>query len=951
MTPDEFIDKWAKSQLKERSAAQEHFIDLCRLLDEKTPAEADPEGTSYCFEKGAAKAGGGDGWADVWKRGCFAWEYKGKRAKLKDAFAQLSQYALALENPPLHIACDTSRLEIKTAWSSLTSQTHEIELVDLRDFGKRQLLKNCFSNPDALKPGKSRQQLTEEAAENFAELAKRLRERGHDPQVVAHFVNRLVFCMFAEDVGMLGDRMFERILKACADRPSRFERMSRELFQAMKSGGNFGADGVEWFNGGLFDDDTTLPLERDDIAAVLKAAKLDWSDIDPSILGTLFERGLDPDKRSQLGAHYTDRDKIMQIVGPVVVEPLEAEWEAVEPQIARLMEKAMKAKRPSETKAYKDAAKLHSAYAERLANFRVLDPACGSGNFLYLSLQALKALEHRTNLEAENLGLPRGFPRVGPESVKGIEINPYAAELARVSVWIGEIQWMLSNGFGHRTEPILTPLDNIECRDALIEQDASGHWVEAPWPKSDAIVGNPPFLGGKKLLSILGEEYTSHLRHIYVGRVAPFADLVCYWFEKAREAIERDAASAAGLVATNSIRGGASRETLKRVLDTTTIFSAWSDQPWILDGAAVRVSLVCFGYPTGSIQLNDNTVETINSDLSADAYDLTKARTLLENADICFEGGQKHGAFDITGEEARALLLEPLNPNLHPNSDVLKRYFNAKDIVRIPSDTWIIMFPDDLSEHQASLYEKPFEIVSSRVRPTRMHSKLEVQREHWWLHHRSRPALRAALSKMKRYIVTPVVSKYRLFVWVHSTDWPSNLLDAIARDDDTTFGILHSRFHELWSLRMGTWLGVGNDPRYTPTTTFETFPFPEGLQPNVPAKSYASDKRAKAIAEAAARLNELREAWLNPPDLVDRVPEIVPGYPDRLVPKDADAAEALKKRTLTNLYNERPTWLADAHRALDEAVAAAYGWPADISDDEALKKLFELNQERSSTAH
>ena len=174
-----------------------------------------------------------------------------------------------------------------------------------------------------------------------------------------------------------------------------------------------------------------------------------------------------------------------------------------------------------------------------------------------------------------------------------------------------------------------------------------------------------------------------------------------------------------------------------------------------------------------------------------------------------------------------------------------------------------------------------------------------------------------------------------------------NHLIAIARDDDTTFGVLHSRFHEAWSLRLCTWLGVGNDPRYTPTTTFETFPFPEGLTPNIPAKNYADDPRAKRIAKAAKKLDDLRRGWLNPPDLVDIVPEVAPGYPDRILPKTAEAAAKLKTRTLTNLYNERPSWLDSAHAELDRAVASAYGWPEDISTEDALARLLALNLERA----
>jgi type II restriction/modification system DNA methylase subunit YeeA len=202
------------------------------------------------------------------------------------------------------------------------------------------------------------------------------------------------------------------------------------------------------------------------------------------------------------------------------------------------------------------------------------------------------------------------------------------------------------------------------------------------------------------------------------------------------------------------------------------------------------------------------------------------------------------------------------------------------------------------------------------------------------------------LESVSRFLVTPTVAKHRLFTWLGKAVSPDHQLIAIARDDATTFGILHSRFHEAWSLRLGT--SLEDRPRYTPTTTFETFPFPEGLTPNIPAKDYANDPRATAIAKAAKRLDELRNAWLNPPDLIDIVPEVVAGYPDRILPKTEAAAAELKKRTLTNLYNARPQWLADAHADLDAAVAAAYGWPADISEEDALAKLLELNLSRAA---
>ena len=213
MEPQEFIHKWTGATLKERSGAQEHFIDLCRLLGESTPAEADPAGEHYCFERGARKDTGGDGWADVWRRHCFAWEYKGRHASLDAAFSQLRQYALALENPPLLIVSDMVRFRIRTNWTNSVSETHEFTLDDLADATVRDKLKWAMSEPERLRPGESRQALTERAAGTFARLAQALRERGHAAQAVAHFVNRLVFCMFAEDVGLLPQRMFTRMLR------------------------------------------------------------------------------------------------------------------------------------------------------------------------------------------------------------------------------------------------------------------------------------------------------------------------------------------------------------------------------------------------------------------------------------------------------------------------------------------------------------------------------------------------------------------------------------------------------------------------------------------------------------------------------------------------------------------------------------------------------------------
>ncbi|MDR7102307.1 DNA methyltransferase [Croceicoccus sp. BE223] len=579
----------------------------------------------------------------------------------------------------------------------------------------------------------------------------------------------------------------------------------------------------------------------------------------------------------------------------------------------------------------------------------MLDPACGSGNFLYLSLLALKDLEHRANLEAEALGCSREFPAVGPECVLGIELNPYAAELARVSVWIGEIQWMRRNGFEASRNPILRSLGNIECRDAVLDVETGRR---AAWPEANVVVGNPPFLGGSKKRSELGLEYTETLKAAW-PHVPGGVDLVCYWFAGAWDRMVACKLERAGLVSTNSIRGGANREVIKPIVAHGRIFEAWGDEAWTVDGAAVRVSLICFERERGdeTPSLNGLPVDKINSDLTDFPFDLTSALRLSENKSTCFEGGQKHGPFEVDDDTARAWLQAPRNPNGRPNSDVLRRFVNATDIVRRMSDAWVVDFGAVMSEHEAAFFEQPFEHIHEHVKPVRMKSSLAAHRDYWWRHHRTRPELRKALGGKSRYLVTPVVAKHRVFTWLTMNYWPTNLVDAIARDDDTTFGILHSRFHELWALGMGT--SLEDRPRYTPSTTFETFPFPEGLTPATPAADYAEDPRAQAISTAAARLNELRENWLNPPDLIERVPEVVPGYPDRILPKDEAAAQVLKKRTLTNLYNQRPAWLDHAHRALDEAVADAYGWGDDfragtLTDDEILARLFHLNQERAA---
>ena len=630
----------------------------------------------------------------------------------------------------------------------------------------------------------------------------------------------------------------------------------------------------------------------------------------------------------------------MQIIEPVVTRPWLKEWEKARAEISLRLERAdVAASIAGRTRQRGQAERTLRDFLEKLRAFTVLDPACGSGNFLYLALHALKDLEHRVQLEAESMGLQRAFPAVGPANVKGIEINPYAAELARVSVWIGEIQWMRRNGFSGARDPILDPLDTIECRDAILKPDGS----EPDWPIADVVIGNPPFLGYSPMRQILGDEYTEKIRELYAKSVPAFADLVCYWFNKAGKLVANGQIARAGLVATNSIRGGRNRVVLDRIVEHGAIYDAWSDEPWVVDGAGVRVSLVCFAPEEAgmSVHLDGDSVSLINPDLTAETVDLTQAKDLARNGACAFVGVSKNGPFDIPGDVAREWLRLPANPNGEHNAEVLRPLVNGMDLSRRTAGKWIIDFGSDMKESDAALYEMPYSHIERNVKPVRQRNRLRKERKIWWRHERPRPALWEKTKSLSRYIATPRVAKHRLFVWCHVRVCPDSALIAIARDDDTTFGILHSRFHESWSLRLGT--SLEDRPRYTPTTTFQTFPFPHGLSPDIPAADYANDTRALAIAAAARRLVELRDRWLNPPEWVEWVDEPVPGYPKRPVARDEDAAKALKKRTLTNLYNARPQWLADAHDALDAAVATAYGWDTDISEEDALERLLALN--------
>ncbi len=999
MGPQEFVKKWANSDLGEKQIAQAHFLDLCKLVGAQMPGGdgKTAAGKSFVFEQ-ALKKTSGHGFADVYYEGHFAIEYKApqKYKDLNAAYDQLLQYRENLQNPPLLAVTDINRWEIHSNFPNTQKRVYAFAHEEIASNPEvLGWLHDMFHAPERLHPRRNTEHVTKEAARVFQLIADNMRGWQAEPERIAYFLTKLVFCLFAEDIGLLPtaanspDGIFTHIIKEARRAPSVFRKYVQNLFVAMNDGSEVLMREIPYFNGTLFNVVTVEELSAEALDALADAAKLNWESIEPSIFGTLFERSLDPSKRSQLGAHYTSRADMLLIVEPVLMQPLRYEWDTVQLEAAPIRGRYDKARTgKAKANASRQLLDLRERILERLRATTVLDPACGSGNFLYLSLQLLMDLEKEIIQHPLWAGLQMPAPEVHPRQMYGIEINPIAHALASIVVWIGYIQWRKNNGYGRAfSEPILEELEgNIVCRDAILPPahgphpptpspkmregelgfaehdmenqssnaseartslqefeksdnkplplDGGGVWGGGVnWPRVDVIVGNPPFLGNKKMQHELGEDYYWRLIEHYDGRIPGGVDLVCYWFEVARQQIEDGKAKRAGLLATNSIRGGSNREVLKRIKLTGDIFMAWSDRPWILDGAAVRVSIICFEDGSQESSMLDGIhVISVYSDLTADV-DITGAKNLYENERLSFQAIIKRGPFDMDASLAQTMIsTDPFNKN------VLKPIINGIDITRRPRNKWIVDFGVNTPIESAQRFLLPFAYVEKHVKPVRAKTKQPNSRAKWWLHTRPRPEMRNAIKNLPRYIATPAVAKHRLFVWLEKFIHPDHALIVFARDDDYFFGVLHSKLHEVWSLRMGT--SLEDRPRYTPTTTFETFPFPWS-----PSREDRSHPAYATISAAAKQLHEERHAWLNPA---------------------GKSEKQLKDRTLTNLYNALLVYrgrdsikvkpaagdfaprLDELHRALDEAVCAAYGWDVAIlaDEEEILRRLLALNLAR-----
>ena len=918
-----FALKWACYQGNEVQHFQAHFNELCEIVGHSKPSD-DLDNHDFEFNQRVRTSTGAQGEADVFLRDHFIMEYKKPGLDLDAAYNQNLRYRDGLGNPPLLIVADFETIRIHTNFTGKAPDTYIITLDDLRDIEQNatrknslgvidqsplsvyQVLRYCFFDPEYLEPSRTTEQITEAAAEIFNKIAKELQDynTGKDFEI-ARFLSQILFCMFASDVGLLKKQLMTEYTQEVGDSPAEiFSERLNLLFEWMNEGNRIASPPIKRFNGGLFDGTKhDLEIVTTIMPFVREADALDWSQIEPAIFGTLFERIYNPEKRAQHGRHYTSRKDIETLVEPVVMTPLRRDWDKVK-----------SSSRAADTELAKVTVQ---DFIDRLGKVRILDPACGSGNFLYVALNLLHGLEREVISWALDFGIDPPEPRVHPRQLLGIEIDEYAHQLASIVVWIGHLQNGARVGNIEDRDPILDPLDNIDCRDAIIDNTGAKP-KPAKWPEVDFVVGNPPFLGNHLMRPKLGDDYVDKLYEAWDDQVPTKGDLCTFWFEQARQQIQHGESKRAGLLATQAIRGINSRLVLKRIKASGDIFFAESDRDWLLDGAAVHISMI--GFDDGSEKhkiLDGADAERIHANLTARIADLTKAHCLKENLEIAFKGTERRGPFDIP-EEMASQMLSVTNPYGRPNGDVIKPFLIARDVTDISRNYWIIDFGVDMDEDEARKYELPFNYVEEHVKPYR--AKRPNLETPWWLFTSAGSLLREAIKPLKRYIATPRHSKHRVYVWVDAATVPDGALVVFARDDDYFMGILQSRVHAVWSLAMGTQVRDRESGfRYTHTTCFETFPFP---QPNA--------QQRDAIADFAETLMTHRDNSLAGPFALDKNMK-------------------KQKNTLTNLYNRNPSWLQKDHEDLDRAVFDAYGWPeapADLDDDTILERLLELNLSR-----
>jgi len=1034
-----FIKRWEGSGSAERANYQLFLSELCDVLGVPRPNPAGPDDTqnTYVFERAVTFQHGdgttSTGRVDLYRQGCFILEAKqGSNVKDPDealsaaarelkrklkagtarrgtgawddamlrARGQAEQYCRALPasegRPPFLIVVDVGHsIELYSEFSCTGGTyipfpapgSHRVFLDDLDQADVRERLQTVWTAPRDLDPTRRSARVTREIAASLARLAVSLDRDGHDPHAAASFLMRCLFTMFAEDVGLLARESFSKLLQSLRDKPQDFVPVIEELWGRMDRGGYSVSlrMTILQFNGGFFENATALPLNQDQVQLLIEAAQCDWRDVEPAIFGTLLERALAPEERHKLGAHYTPRAYVERLVMPTIIEPLRAEWETARTAAVSLANKGD----------IKKAATGLKAFHQKLCHTRVLDPACGSGNFLYVTLEHLKRIEGEVldtlNLMGERQAvLDMAGEAVGPHQFLGLEINPRAAAIAELVLWIGTLQWHFRNrGNVNPPQPIIRNFHNIQCRDALIDYDrvepmlddqgqpvtrwdgrttkphpVTGREVPdesarvptvryvnpraATWPEADYVVGNPPFIGPALMRQALGDGYTETVREVH-SDMGESSDFVMYWWNHAAKLVREGKIQRFGFVTTNSLRQKFNRRVLETHLAGTpnplSILFAIPDHPWVdaSDGAAVRIAMTvaASGSHDGLLSQVVSEKETegdgfdvelestrgrINADLTTGA-DVAGAVELIGNGKLCYRGVQIIGeGFIVSSEEAMNLGCGKMSGI----ENHIREYRNGRDLTSRPRGAMAIdLF--GLSESDVrNRYPAVFQWILERVKPERDQNNRKSYRDKWWIFGEPRGEMRPALFGLRRYISTVETSKHRFFMFLDAAILPDNKLINIALEGAWGLGTLSSRIHVCWALATGGHLGVGNDPVYVKTRCFETFPFPVATE--------AQKTRIRDLAEQLDAHRKRQQA--EHPDLT------MTGMYNVLEKLRANATLTMAERTIHE--QGLVSVLKQLHDDLDAAVFEAYGWPTTLTDAQILEKLVALNAERAA---
>lgn len=1021
---DAFIDRWAASGGSERANLQPFVVELCQVLGlpRPDPSKEQNQYNDYVFERTVAfkHADGSEtvGSIDLYRRGCFVMEGKQSAKRIAAARAhdalpedarrikagtarrgtrgwdsamlaarrQAEDYARALPvehgYPPLLLVVDVGHVvEVYADFSGQGKNyahfpdrnSYRIGLDDLRDPDIRERLRAAWLDPQSLDPARISAEVTRDVAERLARIARKLEAR-HDAKDVAEFLMRCLFTMFSEDVGLLPADSFRNLLGELRERPDQFPPAVEHFWRCMESGGFEPRSMATFkrFNGTLFKTRTALALDADDIEELWIAAGRDWGDVEPAIFGTLLERALDPKERSMLGAHYTPRAYVERLVVPTVIEPLRRDWEEVEARAQELQAAGDTAKALAAVK----------AFHHRLCTTRVLDPACGTGNFLYVALELMKRLEGDVLEALESLGeaqarLTMQGETVDPSQFFGLELNPRAVAIADLVLWLGYLKWQLRTADPDTIqEPVLHAYGTIRHADAILAWDeremardergapitvwdgrsmkphaVTGRpapdterrietWVytkprPAQWPEVEFVVGNPPFIGGKDIRAELGDGYAEAIRaarpHLPGG-----ADFVMHFWDQAATVLLAKGSRLRrfGFITTNSITQTFSRRVIERHMAAKRRLSlvfAVPDHPWLksADKAAVRIAMTVaeagdsdgvLAKAVAEAGLNTDTptvrlarqIGRVLATLRLGA-DLSRAKSLMANAAISSRGVSLHGSgFIVTPAEARTLGLGTV-PGLEQH---ILPYRNGRDLAKRPRGVMVIdLFPLDIADVRAR-FPAVYQHLHDRVKPERDVNNRPAYRDNWWIFGEPRSDLRPALDGLDRYIATVETSKHRFFQFLDGGVRPDNMLVAIALQESAEFAVLSSRLHVHWAINAGGWLGVGNDPRYSKTRTFDPFPFPLD---------------GDGLGELGDRLDTHRKAQIEkyPKLTVTALYNVLERV--RLLDAGADAApltEAEREIYEAGLVGV----LADLHDEIDRAVLDAYGW-GDLAGD------------------